>query len=220
MVGGEAALEMLRDYDTVFLVDDSTSMAGERWEQAKAAIMGVVVQAVQYDEDGLDVYFLNSKRVGKDLRTAEDVEDVFAGLKPHGATPIGLRMESILRDYMARLERSTANPEEGEVKSMNLIVVTDGAPTDDPESVLISIAKRLDRGDYPLSQVGIQLLQIGDDAEATEALQELDDGLAAAHGVRDMVDTVPYNGEEMSAKLIVKVLLGGINRRLDRKTAT
>lgn len=126
MVGGENALEMLRDYDTVFLVDDSTSMAGERWEQAKTAIMGVVAQAVQYDEDGLDVYFLNSKRVGKDLRTAEDVEDVFAGLNPHGATPTGLRMEAILRDYMARLERSTAHPEEGEVKSMNLIVVTDG----------------------------------------------------------------------------------------------
>lgn len=35
-----------------------------------------------------------------------------------------------------------------------------------------------------------------------------------------MVDTVPYNGEAMSANLIVKVLLGGINRRLDRKAAT
>lgn len=111
------------------------------------------------------------------------------------------------------------------------------APTDDPESVLISIAKRLDRGDYPLSQVGVQLLQIGDDAEvskrsargnyvhvanpqATEALQELDEGLSSAHGVRDMVDTVPYNGEAMSATLIVKVLLGGINRRIDRKFST
>jgi hypothetical protein len=109
------------------------------------------------------------------------------------------------------------------------------APTDDPESVLISIAKRLDRGDFPLSQVGVQLLQIGDDADvsprfavaafpfpvltvqAREALQELDEGLAHAHGVRDMVDTVPYNGQELSANLIVKVLLGGINRRIDRK---
>lgn len=32
-----------------------------------------------------------------------------------------------------------------------------------------------------------------------------------------MVDTVPYNGQELSANLIVKVLLGGINRRIDRK---
>lgn len=125
------------------------------------------------------------------------------------------------------------------------------APTDDPESVLVSIARRLDRGDFSLSQVGVQLLQIGDDSEvsavtkasrareqllcrasaqgasaawrkpnsrqAREALQELDDGLAAAHNVRDMVDTVPYRGEELTSALIVKVLLGGINRRLDRR---
>ena len=55
--------------------------------------------------------------------------------------------------------------------------------------------------------------------QAREALQELDDGLAAAHGVRDMVDTVPYDGREMTAGLIIKTLLGGINRRLDRRGA-
>jgi hypothetical protein len=55
------------------------------------------------------------------------------------------------------------------------------------------------------------------DEQAREALQELDDGLAEAHGVRDMVDTVPF-GEEMSADLIIKALLGGINRRLDRRS--
>lgn len=97
---------------------------------------------------------------------------------------------------------------------------------------------QLDRGDFPLSQVGIQFLQIGNDSEvslspsvrlspdmswvlihqAREALQELDEGLAAAHGVRDMVDTVLFTGEEVSADLIVKTLLGGINRRLDRRS--
>ncbi|BEJ00399.1 hypothetical protein CcaverHIS631_0502560 [Cutaneotrichosporon cavernicola] len=240
---GENALEMLADYDTVFLIDDSTSMAGQRWEQMQKAVMGVVQQAVRYDRNGVDCYFLNSKRIGKGLRVAQDVEDLFAGLQPRGATPTGLRMEAILRDYMSRLEGSVAAGDE-DVPSMNLIVVTDGAfahplaarlrflaadpsldraslmdaaPTDDLESVIVSVARRLDRGDFPLSQVGVQLLQIGCDSEAREALQELDDGLAAAHGVRDMVDTVPYNGEELTSDLIVKVLLGGINRRLDRR---
>jgi hypothetical protein len=131
LIGGENALEMLREYDTVFLIDDSTSMNGERWEQAMSAIMGVVVQAVKYDEDGIDVYFLNSKRVGKGLRTSDDVVELFAGLEPKGATPTGLRLEGILREYMSRLERSTADTETGNgsaeaVRSMNLIVVTDG----------------------------------------------------------------------------------------------
>jgi hypothetical protein len=45
----------------------------------------------------------------------------------------------------------------------------------------------------------------------------MDDELSHTHGVRDMVDTVPYTGEEMSAGLIIKTLMGGINRRLDRR---
>lgn len=81
---GEDPLELLKTYDTIFLsesitfleddgwltliVDDSASMAGERWEQAKSAITGVAEIAAEYDDDGIDVYFLNSKRVGKELK--------------------------------------------------------------------------------------------------------------------------------------------------------
>ncbi|KAK8849640.1 hypothetical protein IAR55_004975 [Kwoniella newhampshirensis] len=246
----EDPLETLKDFDTVFLVDDSTSMAGERWEQARQALMEVADIASRYDENGVDVFFLNSKRVGKELKGAHEMEELFAGLVPKGATPTGIRLEAILREYMSKLERSqVVSPGSGvpgeKVKPMNLIVVTDGVfsrpisarmralashsslnraellakpPTDDPESVLIACAKRLDRGDFPLSQIGVQFLQIGDDSEAREALQELDDGISAAHGVRDMVDSVPFTGEEMSAGLIIKTLLGGINRRLDRRS--
>ncbi|KIR29410.1 hypothetical protein I307_01314 [Cryptococcus deuterogattii 99/473] len=214
---GEDPLEMLRDFDTVFLVDDSSSMTkDQRWDQACQAIMEVADLASRYDDDGIDVYFLNNKRVGKELRSSDDVEELFTGLGPRGITPTGRRLEAILRDYMSRLEASQHTGEE--VKPMNLIVVTDGAPTDDPESVIITIARRLDRGQYPLSQVGIQFLQIGNDPEAREALQDLDDGLSSEHGVRDMVDTVPFSGEKMNAGLIIKTLLGGINRRLDRRS--
>lgn len=80
------------------------------------------------------------------------------------------------------------------------------------------MSNQLDRGQYPLSQVGIQFLQIGNDPEAREALQDLDDGLSSEHGVRDMVNTVPFSGEKMNAGLIIKTLLGGINRRLDRRS--
>lgn len=84
---GEDPLDMLHDFDTVFLVDDSTSMAGERWNQARAALMEVAEVAARYDDDGVDIYFLNSKRVGKELKAAPDVEDLFRGLEPKGATP-------------------------------------------------------------------------------------------------------------------------------------
>lgn len=70
-----------------------------------------------------------------------------------------------------------------------------------------------------LSQLGIQFVQIGNNPEATEFLNELDDDLSRVHGVRDIVDTTPYNGGNLSAELIVKILLGGINRRVDRRGA-
>ncbi|KLT40212.1 hypothetical protein CC85DRAFT_287734 [Cutaneotrichosporon oleaginosum] len=217
VVNGEHALEMLRDFDTVFVVDDSSSMRMDgRWEQACAAVRGVVHQACKYDDDGVDVYFLNAKRDREGVRRPADVDRLFQGLRPTGMTPTGRTLEKILRDYMRRLEAATAEERDDAVKPLNVIVITDGAPTDDPESVIVSIAKRLDRGDYPLSQVGIQFFQVGDDPEATAALQELDDELSATHDIRDMVDTVPYAGE-LTPETIVKVLLGGVNRRLDRR---
>ncbi|KAK8849641.1 hypothetical protein IAR55_004976 [Kwoniella newhampshirensis] len=217
---GEDPLEMLKMYDTVFLVDDSGSMAGSRWTQAMNALMGVADLVGKYDDDGFDVYFLNSRKDGSGMRTSRQVADLFGGVRPNGATPTGQRLEYLLRDYMKKLERSrtfSIGAGKGNIKPMNLIVITDGAPTDDPESVIVTFAKRLDKGEYPLSQVGIQFLQIGNDAQAKAALEEMDDGLSSTHDIRDIVDTVPYSGEDMSADIIIKTLLGGINRRLDRK---
>lgn len=59
-----------------------------------------------------------------------------------------------------------------------------GQPTDDPAPVIVQAAKRLDEGHFPLSQVGIQFVQIGSDPAAAEALREMDDDLAAANGIR------------------------------------
>jgi hypothetical protein len=68
-------------------VDDGPSMAGQSWAQAREALMGIAETAAQYDDQGVDIYFINSKRVGKELRASADVEDLFAGLEPRGNTP-------------------------------------------------------------------------------------------------------------------------------------
>jgi hypothetical protein len=54
-------------------------------------------------------------------------------------------------------------------------------------------------------------------AEAREALQVLDDALKEKHEVRDIVDTVVYDGQAVSAEQILKVLLGGIQKHLDER---
>ena len=60
-------------------------------------------------------------------------------------------------------------------------------------------------------------MQIGAEPEAAEFLRQLDDDLVSIAGVRDIVDTTPYLGTQITASVIIKILLGGINRRVDRQ---
>ncbi|KAF8338867.1 uncharacterized protein EI90DRAFT_3144184 [Cantharellus anzutake] len=226
---------MLSTFDTILIIDDSTSdplnpHSEDRWNMAKEALSGLFEIASRYDTDGVDIHFLNSKKVGKNVRGAREVHRLFDTVKPRGITPIGQKLEKLLLSYLAQIERAhdedrrlLSEGKEGHnleaIKPVNFIVLTDGAATDDPESVIVSAARRLDARNFPLSQVGIQFVQIGSDRSATRFLQELDDELTTTHHIRDMVDTTPYSPKngQLSTRDIIKILVGGINRRIDKK---
>ena len=59
-------------------------------------------------------------------------------------------------------------------------------------------------------------MQIGSDRKATEYLDMLDNDL---EGARDIVDTTPYSGHTLTTDTIIKILIGGINRRVDKDGA-
>ena len=63
----EADLNILREVDIVIVVDDSASMLSY-WEDTRNALSIVAEQAAKYDPDGIDVCFLNSKVVGRNLK--------------------------------------------------------------------------------------------------------------------------------------------------------
>ncbi|KAK3304005.1 uncharacterized protein B0T15DRAFT_535221 [Chaetomium strumarium] len=160
------------------------------------------------------------------IKSADQVERLFHTVRPAGGTPTGTRINHILKPYLREYEAAvarTGNPDECGVKPVNMIVITDGVPTDDPEAVILSLAKKLDRLEAPPHQVGIQFFQVGREAGAAAALKELDDGLAEqGGGVRDMVDTVTWDGRQgshhvLSADAILKVVLGAVVKRLDRR---
>ncbi|KAL2144322.1 hypothetical protein VTI28DRAFT_9230 [Corynascus sepedonium] len=225
----------LSSFDTIFLIDDSGSMAGRSWREVKEVLVSIAPVCTSHDANGIDVYFLNARNPSpldrddraqgfRNITTPKQVEDLFKRVRPQGATPTGTRINHILKPYLREFERAvkrTGNPDECGVKPVNMIIITDGAPTDDPESVIISLAKKLDAVDAPPHQVGIQFFQVGNDSEATKALKELDDGLAEqGGGVRDMVDTVTWEGaagRALSAEAILKVVLGAVVKRLDRR---
>lgn len=217
----EDAFAQLMHYDTQFLIDDSGSMAGSRWNEARDALMGLAKYALKHDQDGIEVFFLNDVNTGGSVKNEEEVRQFFYSVKPGGGTPTGLRLEQILTAYITKIEAAKtksggADPLQSGIKPLNLIVITDGEPSDDPESIIVAAARRLDVGQFSLTQVGIQFIQVGDDKSASKALKELDSNLHEDHNVRDIVDTRPFSGKKLTPELLIAMLLGGINRRVDR----
>ncbi|KAI9809139.1 MAG: hypothetical protein M1825_002429 [Sarcosagium campestre] len=212
----DTAFNFLSTFDTLFLIDDSGSMAGSSWRTVSSALRAITPICVAHDSDGIDVHFLNaSDRVSSThIKTAEGVESLFARVRPSGGTPTGNRLLQLLRPYVARYRAAPST-----TKPLNVIVITDGAANDDVGSVLVSVAAKLDKLDAPPWQVGVQFFQVGNEPGAAEALKELDDDLAEqGGGIRDMVDTVPWREDmTLDADRILKVVLGAVNRRLDRR---
>ena len=216
----------LATFDTVFLIDDSGSMAGGRWRQCAAALAAIAPICTQHDRDGIDMYFLNAKDKlhYRNVTSAQAVNDIFSAVSPGGGTPTGQRLNQILNPYLRELQRKGVGRVD-DIKPLNIIVLTDGQAHDDPESVIVRCAKILDKLEAPAWQIGIQFFQVGEDLEATQALKELDDGLILMGCERDIVDTVPYiqyggTHDVLKAEVVLKVVLGAVNRRLDRKNVS
>lgn len=222
----------LSTFDTIILIDDSGSMEGSRWLEVEQVLKAITPICTAHDEDGIDVYFLNNRceshKIPKEkahggyynIKKADEVQRLFESVQPRYLTPTGRRLRDILKPYCDQLKSSK---DMDDVKPVNIIVITDGEASDDPESIIVDYAGRLDTLGAPLYQVGIQFFQVGDDPGARNALKELDDGLAKG-GVRDMVDTVSWDANAppsemaLSADKILKIVLGGVVRRIDRQT--
>ncbi|KAJ7739508.1 hypothetical protein B0H16DRAFT_1538905 [Mycena metata] len=234
----EDALEILRRYDTVILVDDSSSMslpgskkAVSRWDEAGQALAALAQVVQGYDADGIDIHFLNARKKDTlNMKSSTDVQALFNSVEPYGATPTGHRLENLLKPYLRKLERARIDDEgtpwhkitREAIKPVNFIVITDGEATDDPKTCIVDAGTRLKAmSNLSLTQLGIQFVQVGNDSKASKALKELDDGLTKAGNIRDIVDTTPYSKlSPVTADGLIKVLLGGINRRIDEEKNT
>lgn len=227
----DSQYSFLAKFDTIFLVDDSGSMAGRSWKEAAEAIATITPVCTQYDPDGIDIFFLNHCSRYPNVSSPGAVQEIFGAVRPRGMTPVGQRLHHILFPYLCRIEKMAANTDEYgnllnpalAVRPINIIVITDGAFSDDAETVILNAARILDRCQAIPWQIGIQFFQVGMDMAARKHLEHLDDELGKAvknDHVRDIVDTVPWEGQmgrTLSADGILKVVLGAVNKRLDRQ---
>jgi hypothetical protein len=196
-------------------------MAGRSWKETGKALETITPICTQRDADGIDVYFLNhpDSSLYKNISSAGTVVEIFQTVRPGGATPTGQRLNKILKPYLQRYQENPDN-----TKPINIIVITDGEPSDDVESPIIQAAKKLDKLDAPAWQIGIQFFQVGNKSGAREHLKRLDDGLKELAGdeeLRDIVDTVPFTGDnnaELTAEGILKVVVGAVHKKYDRSS--
>ncbi|KAF7324354.1 hypothetical protein MSAN_02521800 [Mycena sanguinolenta] len=129
----ENDLETLRRYDTVILVDDSLSMTMcgskrgvTRWQEASNALADLAPAAQQYDSDGIDIHFLNHPRAETGLKTSDATD----------STNFSAHTSQDLHALKIRPDGTPVDRETGkEIKRMNLIVITDGAASDDPQNI-------------------------------------------------------------------------------------
>ncbi|PFH55908.1 hypothetical protein XA68_17425 [Ophiocordyceps unilateralis] len=229
-------------FDTVFLVDDSSSMMGRRWREVQSALRQMTPICTSHDDDGIDIYFMNHLNPSSSspqggycaITDASQVDAIFQSVKPFGPTPTRSSIERILDPYFARLRAVAAHGDDDDVRPLNLIVLTDGMPGPPPsgtsngfnphlpEPAIVNYAHQLDCLRAPSYQVGIQFIQVGDDVGATRALAHLD-CLRRSHPVRDMVDTTKCSDigrRPLSADAILKAVLGGVDRRLDADSSS
>ena len=131
-------------------------MAGRSWRETAAALATITPICTAHDKDGIDIYFLNARDDDdyQNITSPETVQHIFETVRPSGGTPTGRRLDTILRPYLRDCEAKKDDFDS--LKLLNIIVITDGVPTDDPESVIVSIAAKLDKLGTPPWQVGIQ----------------------------------------------------------------
>lgn len=220
---GESPLKILENHDIAIVLDDSYSMliadsksGRTRWDQAWSALATLVRVGSRYDRDGIEVHFLNRREADRTVRNEEDLQRLRSEVhtpRRDACTPIGDALDALLLDY----ERKTGDsPGRYGVKKKIFLVITDGAATDAPEDAIIRAANFFHHGRFPLDQVGIQFIQVGNDPGATMFLEELDEELAGVNNTRDIVDTIKSTGDDLKGDALIKALTGGFNRRQDR----
>ena len=125
-------LVALEGYDIVFIADDSGSMSlsslpdseivqgrpnPSRWDELKKTIDTIIELACCFDEDGVDIYYLNRNAV-KGVKSRTDPRFLASMKKgPYGRTPLEERLIEVIK----------ANKDTE--KQVLLLIATDGIPS-------------------------------------------------------------------------------------------
>ena len=167
-------------FDIILYIDDSGSMSfeegGERIADLKVILSRVAFAAALFDDDGVQVRFMNSLEQGNGIRDEQQVNALCSRVPFRGLTPMGRELDArILQPLVLGPARS------GQLRKPVLIItITDGTPTgeerDKTPQVIRNAAAELARNQrYGRGAVSFQFAQVGNDLKARDYLGELDE---------------------------------------------
>lgn len=166
-------------YDVILYIDDSGSMAfeenGERIDDLKLILSRVAFATSLFDEDGIQVRFMNSTDQGNGIKNEQMVTEMVSRTKFSGLTPMGRELQNkILGPLVVGPARSGALQ-----KPILVITITDGQPTGESPSdvarIIKSASEELQRSRYGKGGLAFQFAQVGNDLKAREFLGKLDE---------------------------------------------
>ena len=176
-------------YDVILYVDDSGSMAfeenGDRIDDLKLIINRVAFAAGLFDDDGIQVRFMNSQEQGNGIRSPQQVDELLARIRFQGLTPMGRELQNkVLNPLVLGAARS------GQLrKPVLVIIITDGQPTGESQrdisNIILSASRELQGNQrYGKGALAFQFAQVGNDIKAREFLKQLDEN----REIGDIVD--------------------------------
>ncbi len=199
---------MMSDRDYTLIIDKSGSMSTPdqvggrtRWEIAQESTLALARKAEQFDPDGITVYVFSGRFKRYDDVTSAKVAQVFLENDPAGTTNLAGVLQDAINNYFQRKAAGQSKPN-GET----ILVITDGEPDDRKAvfEVIIHATRQMERDE----ELGISIIQVGSDTQATKFLKALDDQLQSVGAKFDICDTVTLDDlEEMS---LVDVLTNAI----------
>ncbi|MFM7365566.1 MAG: vWA domain-containing protein [Cuspidothrix sp.] len=199
---------MMSDRDYTLIIDKSGSMstpdqAGgrSRWDIAQESTIALARKCEQFDPDGITVYVFSGKFKRYDDVTSAKVAQIFQENDPAGTTNLAGVLQDALNNYFQRKATGKTKPN-GET----ILVVTDGEPDDRKAvfEIIIRATQQMEKDE----ELGISMIQVGSDPQATKFLKALDDQLQSVGAKFDICDTITLDDlEDMS---LADVLMNAI----------
>ncbi|KEF55824.1 uncharacterized protein A1O9_08575 [Exophiala aquamarina CBS 119918] len=218
-------------YDVILYIDDSGSMQfeenGERIDDLKLILSRVAYATSLFDEDGIQVRFMNSTDQGNGIRSEQQVNEMIGRTRFCGLTPMGRELQNKILGPLV-----LQNARNGSLRKPILVItITDGQPTGESSSDLAKIIKNasdeLSRNPrYGKGALAFQFAQVGNDLKAREFLSKLDEEPTIGD-IIDCTSNYEVEADEMSRAnppvqlspelWLIKLLLGSIDSSYDSK---